>query len=95
LALFALLDAMAPLDPSRFLIIAAIYEAAGVIGMAALFAPSGLGVREGVLLLLLPLVVPQSAVIIGVILIRLINTGCELFLAAISLATRPRLKVSR
>ncbi|MEA1936445.1 MAG: hypothetical protein U9M96_06485 [Thermodesulfobacteriota bacterium] len=83
MGLFFVLNSLSPVKFSYFLIIAGVYEAAGLIGIAAVFAPSGIGVREGVLLLVLPSFIPMPAVIVGTIAIRLIATITELFLAGV------------
>lgn len=81
MGLFFILNSLLPVDFRYFLIITGTYEVAGLIGIAAVFAPSGIGVREGVLFLVLPAFIPMPAVIIGTIVMRLIVTFTELFLA--------------
>ena len=83
MGLFFVLNSLSPVDFRYFLIITGIYEVAGLIGIAAVFAPSGIGVREGVLFLVLPAFIPMPAVIIGTIAMRLIATTTELFLAGV------------
>ncbi|MCF6290501.1 MAG: hypothetical protein L3J03_05865 [Desulfobacterales bacterium] len=85
LGLFLTIRSFFAVDFSYFLIIAGVYEAAALIGLAAVFAPSGLGVREGVLFLVLPLFLPLPVVIVSSILIRLITTGVELLLSCLFL----------
>ena len=80
MGLFFILNSLLPVDFRYFLIITGAYEVAGLIGIAAVFAPSGIGVREGVLFLVLPAFIPMPAVIIGTIAMRLIATTTELFL---------------
>jgi len=92
LALFLVLKMLTPLDWAYYLVVTGTFEAAGLIGLAAVFAPGGLGVREGILFLVLSTFMAKPPVIIGAILIRLINTGTEIFLAGFfSLAYRNRL----
>jgi glycosyltransferase 2 family protein len=81
MGLYFILNSLLPVDFRYFLIITGAYEVAGLIGIAAVFAPSGIGVREGVLFLVLPAFIPMPAVIIGTIVMRLIVTFTELFLA--------------
>jgi len=81
MGLIFILNSLSPVDFRYFLIITGTYEVAGLIGIAAVFAPSGIGVREGVLFLVLPAFIPMPAVIIGTIAMRLIATFTELFLA--------------
>ena len=47
------------------------------------FLPSGVGIREGVLFLILPAFIPMPTVIVGAIAIRLITTAVELLLAGV------------
>lgn len=61
----------AELDPGNALFIMSAANLAGAVGMLAVFAPSGIGVREGVLLLLLGLVMPAEAALATVVLARL------------------------
>lgn len=83
MGLFFVINSLSPVNFTYFLIIAGIYEAAGLIGIAAVFAPSGIGVREGVLLLILPIFIPKPTVIVSTIAIRLIATITELFLSGV------------
>ncbi len=84
LSLYFVLAALAPVQTANLLILAGIYEAAGVIGIAAVFAPAGMGVREGVLMLVLPLLVARPAAIVGVLIMRIIHTLAELCLAGMA-----------
>lgn len=61
--------------------ITGIYYAASLVGLAALFAPAGLGVREGVIFLLLPAILSRGLVIAGTIMIRIVSIAVELCLA--------------
>ncbi|GEM_PF-706988 len=81
LSLFLVLLSLSPISFGFYLTITSVYYAAGLIGLAALFAPSGIGVREGVMMLVLPLFIDAPVVIVGVIIIRLITTAAEVFLA--------------
>ncbi|MCK4504752.1 MAG: flippase-like domain-containing protein [Candidatus Aegiribacteria sp.] len=82
-ALFLIFNSLSPVSFRYYLIITGIYSIAGLVGLAAFFAPSGIGVREGVLFLILPTFIPKPTVIVGVIAIRLITTAVELFLVAV------------
>jgi glycosyltransferase 2 family protein len=44
---------------------------AGTLGTLALFAPAGLGVREGILIVLIGLLIPRSVAVAGVVVLRL------------------------
>ena len=66
------------IETSNLLFIMAIANLSGALGMLAIFVPSGLGVREGVQLLLLTVVVsPEHAIIIAVIA-RLLSVVSDL-----------------
>jgi glycosyltransferase 2 family protein len=54
------------------------FNLAGVIGTLAVFAPSGLGVREGVQLLFLYFIIPKETAILIVALARLWSTALDL-----------------
>ncbi len=86
-ALFLIFNSLSPVSFKYYLSITGIYSIAGLIGLAAFFAPSGIGIREGVLFLILPAFIPMPTVIVGVIAIRLITTAVELFLVAVSVIT--------
>jgi len=87
MGLFFVLNSFSPVNFRYFLTITGAYYAAGLIGVSAVFAPSGIGVREGVLFLILPAFIPKPAVIVGVITMRLITTTAELFLAGVFVVT--------
>jgi uncharacterized membrane protein YbhN (UPF0104 family) len=91
LSLWTLLQALVPAPPgltlSRLAQYISMVGLAYVAGFLAVFLPGGVGVREGLLLLLLPTVLPasESAAALAaaaVLLLRLVWTGAELLLAA-------------
>lgn len=65
------------LNASHYLFLVGTFTLAGAIGILAIFAPSGLGVREGVQLLLLPLVMPAEAALVLTIFARLWSVGVD------------------
>lgn len=85
LSLFLVLNSLETLEFRYYLAVTGTFWAAALIGIAAVFAPSGIGVREGVLIVVLPAFVPEPAVIVGAILIRLVLVGAELSLAGLTL----------
>ena len=91
LGLYLLLLSLGPVEPGSYLAVTGAYYTAGLAGMLAFFAPGGLGVREGILMLVLPLVVPGESAIIAALLLRLIMIAAELFLAGISCAIAGRI----
>jgi glycosyltransferase 2 family protein len=82
-----LVRALIPLDNSMLLYLAASWTAAFVIGYLSMITPSGLGIREGVLLLLLSAVLPGSVAAAIAILARLWMTVGELLGAGFVLLT--------
>ncbi len=81
--LYVLLVSLGPVPPGSYLAITGVYYTAGLAGMLAVFAPGGLGVREGILMLVLPLLVPAESAIIAALLLRLVMIAAELSLAGI------------
>ena len=81
LGFFLLLSALNPLPIGYYIPITGVYYASALVGMAAVFAPSGIGVREGVMLLVMPVFISVEYVILGAIMIRLVTTADEIALA--------------
>ena len=80
-AFYLILNSLSPVSIKYYIVITGVYGIAGLAGLAAFFAPSGIGVREGVIFLILPAFIPEPAVIVGAVAIRLITTVTELLLA--------------
>lgn len=71
-ALFFIAKAVYPeLGYSDMLYVIGVSNLAGAIGMLALFAPSGLGVREGILLTLLSIIMPTELALTVTVVSRL------------------------
>lgn len=81
LSLYFALNAVNAVPFHYYITITGTFFAANLAGIAAVFAPSGIGVREGVMFMILPTFIPKATVIIGAILSRLVMTAAELFLA--------------
>jgi hypothetical protein len=85
LGLFLLADTIVPLEPALFVPLTAAFALAGTAGIAVLVAPSGLGVREGVLTLLLtPVLGPGPSAVLA-IMARLWSTAAEVASALVAL----------
>lgn len=69
-----------PLPVSQWLYVGGIYGLSAIIGIISLFAPSGIGVREGILILGLNLIMPNEYSVIISIVSRLWATIAELIL---------------
>ncbi|MDQ5985964.1 MAG: hypothetical protein CSYNP_01682 [Syntrophus sp. SKADARSKE-3] len=83
LGLFFAFRCFYPIGWEYFLMITAVYYAATLAGIAAIFAPAGIGVREGIVFLVLPAFIPNPVVIFATILTRILITAVEIFLAAV------------
>jgi len=81
LGLFYSMDCFADLSFSYLIPMIGIYYAASLAGIAALFAPAGLGVREGIIFLILPAIIAKGVVIAGTIMIRIVSIAVEICLA--------------
>jgi len=90
LGLFFVLNTLCHVPVSHYLTVTGIYYAANFIGVVAIFAPGGLGVREGILFLVLPALVGKENAILAAILIRLITVAAELALASVFAAIARR-----
>jgi len=75
------MDCFADLSFSYLIPMIGIYYAASLAGIAALFAPAGLGVREGIIFLILPTIIAKGIVIAGTIMIRIVSIAVEICLA--------------
>lgn len=77
-----------PVPPAQMLYAVGLFGLSTVIGILALFAPSGLGVREGILVLGLSLIMPEEYAVIISIVSRLWITVSELSLVGITFAVK-------
>ena len=86
IAFFLFIKSLAPVDISQLLVVTGIYAVAWNIGFLSLVTPSGLGVREGVLsLLLTSLLSPVTATFVA-LLARLWTLGAQLLLGGVAFA---------
>ncbi len=73
-------------DPSvgwnEMLFCAGIYGISAIMGILAVFAPSGIGVREGIMLAGLMLIMPESSAAVVSVISRLWQSAAELILIA-------------
>ncbi len=83
-AFFVLLNAIRPLPLAWLPTVTSIYAVSWMAGFLAPFAPSGLGVREGAIILLLGQYLPVPAVTAAAILFRLWLILAELLWAAVA-----------
>jgi hypothetical protein len=66
------------LELSRLPVLIAAFLLAGTIGTLAVFAPSGLGVREGILIVLLGFFMPRPVALVAVVVLRLWSIAMDL-----------------
>lgn len=71
------------LAPDTWLPLAAAYVLGGAIGILAFFVPSGLGVREAVIVLIASQYMPTAQAIVLALLSRLFATAADLLVAAL------------
>ncbi|MGP9538468.1 lysylphosphatidylglycerol synthase domain-containing protein [Brachybacterium sp. AOP43-C2-M15] len=89
---FVLLAAtISDITPAQWLPFAATYALAGAIGILAILVPSGLGVREAVIVVVLSQYVPASEAIIISLLARLLATVGDAVVALLYLIIRQTL----
>lgn len=79
---------VADVAPAEWLPFAAAYVLAGAIGILAVFVPSGLGVREAVIVLVLSQYIPTSEAIVISLIARLLSTIGDAVVALIYLVVR-------
>lgn len=80
-SLFLVIHAFTTINPGAIVEITVIYYFAGLIGMLALFAPAGIGVREALLVGLLQTLIQLPVAVVSVALIRLLTIAAELILS--------------
>ncbi|HRJ05932.1 MAG TPA: lysylphosphatidylglycerol synthase domain-containing protein [Candidatus Saccharibacteria bacterium] len=77
-----------PLPFSDILFVMAIGNLSGALGMLAVFVPSGLGVREGVQLILLGLIMPASLAVVITVIARLLSVVTDLLFFGSTIALK-------
>ncbi|MEX2245465.1 MAG: lysylphosphatidylglycerol synthase domain-containing protein [Dehalococcoidia bacterium] len=82
LALFAVLSTLTGVHPSDAALSTGALSVAGVAGMLALFAPAGIGVREGALASLLSLHFPVETAALAAVLFRGVSVLADVMLLA-------------
>ena len=95
-----LLGALTAAPAHLYVFLTGTFAAAGIIGILAIFAPAGLGVREGVMTALLATVLPPGIAVAAALLTRLWMTLAEAGCAGVALllgrrATAPAAAPSR
>uniref|UniRef100_A0A7V0Z630 Flippase-like domain-containing protein n=1 Tax=candidate division WOR-3 bacterium TaxID=2052148 RepID=A0A7V0Z630_UNCW3 len=86
---FFLINSFYPISYNKFIDLTSVFAISWNLGFIALFAPAGLGIREGILTLLLSLYFPKPVAIIISLLSRLWITIAEILFALFSLKFLP------
>lgn len=74
---FLAISLSSDITPDMYWFIVGALSLAGALGMAAIFVPSGLGVREGVQLVLLSLIVPREIALVITVASRLWSAAVD------------------
>lgn len=82
-ALYVFIRSFYPIEPGSILYLTGAFAFAGMVGILAVFAPSGLGVREGVLGLFLGRVMPTAVALVVALATRVWLTVVELGCAGV------------
>lgn len=77
---------VAPIAGGDWYLFMASLQVAGIVGFFAFFAPAGIGVREGLLLVLLHGAIPDPALALAVVLLRINQILVEISLALLGWA---------
>ena len=85
LVAYCCLAALAPLDPSAYPLALASIALGTVAGFVAVFAPVGLGVREGIGTLVLAPAVGVDVALLGMVLLRGVTVATDLLLAVLAM----------
>lgn len=80
---YLFVDSVFPVSSSHILFLTGALAISNTLGLLALFAPSGLGVREGVLVFLLSSIMPGSVAVVLSVLTRLWMTLIEIGLIGV------------
>lgn len=80
--------AVSDIGPAEWAPFAAAYALAGAVGILAVFVPSGLGVREAVIVLVLSQYIPTAEAVVISLLARLLSTIGDAFIALIYVGIR-------
>lgn len=77
-----------PIEPNDYIPLAATYIFAGTVGILAVFVPSGIGVREAVIVIFASQFMPVEQAIVASLVARLFTTVADIILAIIYMLTK-------
>jgi uncharacterized membrane protein YbhN (UPF0104 family) len=75
---YLFVDSIFPVSPHQILFLTGALAFSSILGLIAIFAPSGLGVREGTLVYLLSYIMPGSVAVVISVLTRIWMTLIEI-----------------
>jgi uncharacterized membrane protein YbhN (UPF0104 family) len=84
-AFVLVVESVINISPTQYLAFAALYVLAGIVGVLAIFVPSGLGVREAVIVLFASAYVPVEQAVVLALLARFYATIADILVAFIYL----------
>ncbi len=84
ISFYLIINSIAVIDPGTLVYIIAIVSFSFIVGFLVIIAPAGLGVRDGILILMLKDMLIESVAIIVTLVFRVVITVCELFLVLIT-----------
>jgi hypothetical protein len=91
---FLLIQALSGVGWEYFLYLTGAHALAGIVGVLALFAPTGIGVKEGMLFFLLSRIMPPYQATLATLALRVWLTATELSLGALGWLLSRRLRGS-
>jgi len=80
---YLFVDSIFPVSPHQILFLTGALAFSSILGLIAIFAPSGLGVREGTLVYLLSYIMPGSVAVVISVLTRIWMTLIEIGLTGV------------
>ncbi len=80
---YILVNSIYPVGAENIFYISGSFGLAVIIGLLSLFAPSGIGVREGIMIFALKNIMPQTAAVVVSVVARLWMTAGELLLVGV------------
>ncbi len=95
LGFYMMVDMISPVPASQMLYVGGVFGLSVVIGIVSLFAPSGIGVRETVMVIALTAVMPESTAVVVSVVSRVWTTVAELLLIGVGFAMKAVIKRRR
>jgi len=90
-AFVLVVESIINVEPEQYIVFASLYVLAGIIGVLAIFVPSGLGVREAAIVLFASAYIPAEQAIILALVARFYATIADVLVAGIYLSLKRRI----